>query len=955
MYYLRAACHEAHECARSGWVSMIDDNGHRSAVANEAREAERLVRLAQFSTDHAVDAVFWIGPTAEILYVNDAGCRCLGYPREELVGKTVPEIDPHFPKDAWSEHWAELKRRGSFSFESAHQTKDGRTIETEVTVNFVLHEGHEYNCAIMRDITARKRTEAQLHQQVERLSILNTLATTLNASADLAEMYQAAMDSFRRALAIERMAILVSDSDGVGRFRAWRGLSDRYRHAVEGHSFWGPNDPEPRPVVVASVADDPVAASLRAVILEEGILAFAAVPLSVKGRLIGKCMLYFDAPRCLAEEEVQLAQTIAEHVAFAVERKRSEAAVWRSSQLLLAIVEGTPDAVYVKDRDGRYLLFNRAAGRFVGKEPGDVLGLDDTALFSSHEARAVMHGDRGVMETGAPGTYHEWLTTADGLQRVFHSTKGPLFDENGAVTGLFGIARDITEQQAAEEKVRQGESRFRALVHYSSDITTILSADGTIRYQSPAFYRLLGWTEAEVIGRSAFDLVHPEDRAPAMEAFAQLVADPASTPSVEFRFRKSDGAYVTLQAIGNNSLNDPDVAGIIINSRDVTERNRLAEQLRHASKMEAIGRLAGGIAHDFNNLLTVICGNSDVALREHDLADELREAVEEVRKAGERAAQLTRQLLAFGRRRAFEPKAVDVNATVSRLTTMLRRLIGEDIRLDVVLNPGLGLVRVDGDLEQVVMNLAINARDAMPAGGTLFIETASPEDSGLVLLTVRDTGCGMDADVLSHIFEPFFTTKGPGQGTGLGLSTVYGIVTQSGAAIDVRSRPGEGTTFAIAFPGVSATAHTPEPGLLRAPEAVGAETVLLVEDEEMVRRFTRRVLTERGYRVLEASSAEDALQHYGNGGEGVHLLLTDIVMPGMNGRALAERMLDARPALKVLFMSGYTDMPALRDTRWDSSAFLEKPFTPETLGRVVRAILDAPPGGEVREMVGANP
>ncbi|HXF93760.1 MAG TPA: PAS domain S-box protein [Nitrospiraceae bacterium] len=387
------------------------------------------------------------------------------------------------------------------------------------------------------------------------------------------------------------------------------------------------------------------------------------------------------------------------------------------------------------------------------------------------------------------------------------------------------------------------------------------------------------------------------------------------------------------------------------------EALRQAEaQLRQSQKMEAIGRLAGGVAHDFNNLLTVIRGYSDLVLARLHPTEPLRKDIEEVKKAADRAASLTAQLLAFSRRQFVAPKLVDLNVVVSGMETMLRRLIGEDlIQLCTVLDPQAGLVKADpGQIEQVVMNLAVNAHDAMPTGGTLTIETrgvqiaespgrnAQPVDPGsYVMLAVRDTGCGMDEETQSHLFEPFFTTKEKGKGTGLGLSTVYGIVKQCGGHITVESKPSHGTAFTILFPRADETAETTEPGVMASGESRGKETVLLVEDEPGVRGLVHNTLKLHGYTVLEARHGIEALltgaQHMGP----IHLLLTDVVMPQMSGPEVAERLAAVRPGLKVLYMSGYPDHPIFSRTGVTAhAAFLPKPFTPNALARKVREVLD---------------
>jgi nitrogen-specific signal transduction histidine kinase/CheY-like chemotaxis protein len=400
-------------------------------------------------------------------------------------------------------------------------------------------------------------------------------------------------------------------------------------------------------------------------------------------------------------------------------------------------------------------------------------------------------------------------------------------------------------------------------------------------------------------------------------------------------------------------------AARLVLATDVTERRQLENQLRQAHKMEAVGQLAGGIAHDFNNLLTVILGYSDVVLNKLSADHRLCEEVHEIRKAGERAAALTGQLLAFSRMQVLLPQVIDLNEVVTHVYKMLRRLIGEDIDLRTVCAPATGRVKADqGQLEQVLMNLAVNARDAMPEGGVLTIGTRNAEvdasyarehvpmePGSYVMLSVSDTGTGMDAKTKGRIFEPFFTTKEKGKGTGLGLATVYGIVKQSGGFIWASSEPGHGTSFEIYLPRVDEKAGVAAGyGAPQAREGVGGtETVLLVEDEEGVRRLAREVLEAHGYTVLEASGWQSALGLADSHGGPIHLLLTDVVMPEMGGPEVASRLSALRPAIKVLYMSGYTNYAVFHRGLLDAGiAFLQKPFSPDELARRVRELLDEP-------------
>jgi signal transduction histidine kinase/CheY-like chemotaxis protein len=440
-------------------------------------------------------------------------------------------------------------------------------------------------------------------------------------------------------------------------------------------------------------------------------------------------------------------------------------------------------------------------------------------------------------------------------------------------------------------------------------------------------------------------------------ALGRALGESLATVSVDYRFRHHNGRFRLLQATGRALPADGGEALMVLNARDITEQKHLESQLRQAQKMEAIGQLAGGVAHDFNNLLSVIFGHSELLEMRLPASEPLRDSVAQIGQAAERAAALTRQLLAFSRQQVLEPKVLDLNALVAAAEHLLCRLIGEDVRLVTKLQPHLGPVRADpGQLDQVLLNLAVNARDAMPHGGTLTFETRNLElhpayaaiQPGLrpgryVLLAVTDTGCGMTPEVQARIFEPFFTTKGVGKGTGLGLAVVHGIVQQSGGHLEVYSLPGVGTTFKLYLPAVevppaAALADGPSP-----PPAGRGETVLLVEDEDAVRAVSVLLLESLGYRVLEAANAEEALRLVGAGRQKLDLLMTDVVMPGRNGRELAEALRRENPGLKVLFQSGYTgEAVAGHGIVEAEMAFLQKPFTLDALAKRVRAVLDEP-------------
>ncbi len=523
-----------------------------------------------------------------------------------------------------------------------------------------------------------------------------------------------------------------------------------------------------------------------------------------------------------------------------------------------------------------------------------------------------------------------------------------------AMRHALAISAREEQQRAAELALRASEERFRALVENSWEVLLLLDEQGRITYMTPSAARQFGWRHDAMLGQPLVDFLHPEDQRHVAQRLSSAIARPGEQTMTEARILHTDGTYRSVDAVVVNRLHEPAVHGVVFNARDITEGRRLEEQLRQAQKMEAVGRLAGGVAHDFNNLLTAILGYCNLALDDLPADDPSRPDLEEIKEAGERAATLTRQLLAFSRRQMLQPEPLDLNGLIHQSEKMVRRLIGEDIELEMALADELPEVLADpASLEQVIVSLAMNARDAMPDGGRLVIETMIAELDDLyadshatvlpgpyVLLAVTDNGEGMDAATRTRVFEPFFTTKQQGKGSGLGLATVYGIVKQTGGYIWVYSEPGYGTVFKVYLPlaGVH-QAIAVEP--VRADQPKVTETILLVEDEESVRALTGEVLRRQGYDVLEAEHGLEALKIVQSFEAPIHLLLTDIVMPHMNGRDLAEQISTVRPGTKVLFMSGYTDHAAVHRELSAGAPFLQKPFTPDALAKKVRGLLDS--------------
>jgi hypothetical protein len=518
------------------------------------------------------------------------------------------------------------------------------------------------------------------------------------------------------------------------------------------------------------------------------------------------------------------------------------------------------------------------------------------------------------------------------------------------------LQADIVKRKRTEETLLKSEEKFRGLLESAPDAMVIANRDGTIALVNVQTEAMFGYTRQELLGKPIQILMPNRFRKRHSEGWEKYFTNPQPRQMgalVNLYGLHKDGREFPIE-IGLNPLETE--RGILVLSaiRDITEKVQLEAQLRQSQKMEAIGQLAGGVAHDFNNLLTIILGNSELLISQLPDNDSLQTKAEGIRKAGKQASSLTRQLLVFSRKQVLKPKVMDLNIVVSEMEKMLRRLISEDIDLVFLPFQALGNIMADrGQIEQIIMNLAVNARDAMPHGGSLTIETANvvldkkyvkrhigTEPGPYAMLSVSDSGCGMDADVQSRIFEPFFTTKEEEKGTGLGLSTVYGIVKQSGGNIWVYSEPGHGTTFKIYLPTVEQDIESADGSPDSTESLLGSETVLLVEDNDELRNLICDVLQKKGHTVLDAPSAAEAIQICNSHKGAIDLLLTDVVMPGLSGRDLAKHLEPLRPEMKVLYMSGYTDDAIVRHGVLGAGmAFLQKPFTPDVLSRKVREVL----------------
>jgi two-component system cell cycle sensor histidine kinase/response regulator CckA len=620
-----------------------------------------------------------------------------------------------------------------------------------------------------------------------------------------------------------------------------------------------------------------------------------------------------------------------------------------------SLFENASDAITVLTRDGIVLDANRRWGELLGVAPEEMIGRRAAEFLEPGYAAARPRECERTLREGVGSADGVPVRRADGSILYMNFSVTPV--EIGGSSLLFSIGRDVTREILAADALAQAEAKYRSLIERLPDVIWTTRADGVLTMITPNVRQVLGYSSEEIGAEDVetrLSRVHPDDRQQVRQAFERLLAGENET--FEYRRQHADGRWVWLKnrTIGRYERDgETYVDGVLT---DITEHKRLEESMRQAQKMEAVARLTGGIAHDFNNMLAAILANCHFLMEGLAAHDPRRSDAQEIQAAAERAAALTRQLLAFSRKQRLEPRTVDMNATVVKLEKMLRRLIGEDIELVVKHGDELGAVRVDvGQMEQVIMNLVVNARDAMPQGGRLTIEVRNIElaptqtaqaavpGGRYVTVAVSDTGVGMDTETKRRLFEPFFTTKDVGKGTGLGLSTCYGILKQSGGHIDVASEPHHGSTFTVYLPrvdaAVSSSEETPSPD-----SGDGHETILVVEDDPHVRSALRRILARRGYRVLTACNAGEALELAQRHEATLDLVLSDVVMPGTSGPELIERLSERFDGVRTLLMSGYIDHALLQRANCPlGTSVLQKPFQPEALALAVRQALDASP------------
>ena len=987
---LEAAWGEIHRISALGGALLLAVAGVGFGLWRQHTTSTRLALArseARFGQllEHAADAILFVRPDGRIAKANRRAEELYGYSRDELLALRVHDLYPPDQVDLIGTRMQAVREQPGLVFEAEHLARDGTRLPVEAASRFLETDEGQVFVSIIRDVRERKAAErriAFLNRTLRTLSEINQLMVRV---PDRERLLHGACN-----ILVEhggfRMAWVGFRDPQTGWIvpAAWAGHEEGYlsetwisadENSPRGRGPAGVALREGRTVTVIDTAAAESFEPWREAASTRGYRSVAASPIRKGGEPTGVLVLYSGEPAVFEPQVLALVEKLASDVGLGLEaidarREREEAAtaLAESRGFLETLVNSSSAAIFTLRPDGRVgEVWNPAAERLFGWSREEAIGRP--APFVPVDRQDEFRALRQRVLAGQLITDLEISRVRrDGSPVELRLAASPLRDPEGRVVAILAVALDATERKRAETERVEAERTLRQLsaaVEQSPVAIMITDVSGTIEYVNPSFSRQTGYAREEVLGQNPRILKsghHP----PAFYADLYATLGRGQEWHGEMLNRRKNGElyweYASISPIVDERGRARQYLAV---KEDITERRRADEELRHtqerllqSQKLEAVGRLAGGVAHDFNNLLGVIIGHGELAEAVLPAGHAVRDRLGQVLDAARRAGELTRQLLAFSRRQVLQPRVVDPNAVVVDLEKMLRRLIGEDVRLVTRLDPAVDRVRVDpGQMGQVLMNLAVNARDAMPRGGVLTIATSNWEADDAyarahrpmapgpyVQILVSDDGCGMDEAVREHVFEPFFTTKPETAGSGLGLSTVYGIVKQSGGYIWIDSAPGRGSTITIHLPRVTDAIE----GVRRAGggrPSGGTETILVVEDQDGLRDLICEMLRETGYEVLSAADGRDALSVAEAHAGPIHLLVTDVIMPGISGRELAERLRHGRAETRVLFVSGYTsDVIARSGALQEGTDLLEKPFGREALLRRVREALSTPQG-----------
>ncbi len=875
----------------------------------ERKRAEEELKLKSFTIDNLPEEVFWLTPDGRIWDVNDVACEKLGYSREELLSLSVADFDPIFPKESWQPFWEALKRSASLQFESLHKTKDGHVFPTEIIAKYFNYNNLEYDCAIVRDVTQHKNLEKAL---------------------------QASEEQFRTLCDFAPIGIVRMDTEGRNLY------SNPYLEKITGTTaaeLMGEGwlkliHPDDLKKVTEQVIETTNSKSLfsneHRIVTPQGktlwVRALGTPINSPEGSFLGHVGTVEDI----------------------TDRKQAEYEL----HLLKFCIDRAPIGISILSSDAKVLAVNDYTARSLGYAREELLGM--TVFDFDPDFSLDMWPDhfRNIREKRVI-TFETTHRNKEGFSFPMQITAAHM--EFFGDELIFSFENNIAERKKAEEALRIAEKTFRDLLETIQLVAVLLDRDGNITFCNDYLLHLTGCEKEELIGRNWFDVCIPhEEKEKIKKVFKSVITEEKDHSHYENCIVTRNGREFLI-SWNNTVLHDLEgkISGAASIGIDITERKNLEAQLRQAQKMEAVGQLAGGIAHDFNNILSAIVGYAYLLQSRMGINDPSRDDVEQILESAHRAAEVTHSLLAFSKEQSINPKPVLINDVVKRSEKLLSRVIGENITINTSFSGDEVECMADAaQIEQVLMNLATNARDAMPHGGRLTFGTACAEmdesfirDHGygrlgmFALISVSDTGIGMSKETAAKIFEPFFTTKETGKGTGLGLAMAYGIIKQHDGYIDVHSELGEGTTFNIYLPEAKskggANATTIESVL-----SGGTETILVAEDNEKLRKLSEIILKQYGYKVILAEDGEDSIEKFIENQDRIHLVLLDMIMPKKSGKAVYDEIKRIKPNVKVIFVSGYTaDRIDKESMVGENVDFLFKPVSPKDLLGKIRDML----------------
>ncbi len=931
-------------------------------AANEAIAASE--NRYRFLFESSGDEFFMMDENGKFLQVNEAGCEKLGYTREEMIGQGVTMILAPEIIGMTENRTEQVLRERDVTFESVHMKKDGTRIPVEVCSRAVVFQGKTVLLSTARDLTERKKAEAAIAQRNKQLKILSTASVKINAVLNANEILR---------------TLVVSGIELVGAAAGTVGLLDEGMLVFREYYQWGgfrpidvklaPGEGTPGCVIASKhsrisndIETDPLV--IKELRDRFSIYNIIDVPIvSRTGDVLGTFAIHNSHERRpFTEDDVEMLEGLAAGAAVALENAklltdmaRAEAAIRESEEKFRTLVESSLMGVYII-QDGKFVYTNPAMSRMYGYTEDEFLAMESIIETIVPEDRViVMENIRKRIDGEAESIKYDFRTLKKNGQ-TFHAE---VFGSRTTFSGrpaVIGTADDITERKLAEEKLRQSEERYRSLFEESLDAIYVTTPSGKILDINTAGVKMFGFdSRSEMLDLESVSELYDN---PKEREKSKLVLESAGfVRDNPITLKRKDGGRLNIQ---DTSTVIRDAEGKIVAYRgilrDMTEKMKLEEQLLQSQKLESIGQLTSGIAHDFNNVIGGIIGFTELALGKIEEGHPVNNYLMRIYGLADRAAKITKQMLAFARRQILMPRDLNLNELTGDILELLRRLLGEQIQVRFVPEVDLKTVRADpSQIEQVLLNLAVNAGDAMPHGGTLTIETANAyldefycrshtnvKPGEFVVIAVTDTGTGIDSSTIERIFEPFFTTKEIGKGTGLGLSVVHGIVRQHGGTVNVYSEVGKGTTFKVYFPAVNRGAKKPADRTERGRQlSRGSETVLVVEDNEDLRDFMRSLLEENGYTVLTAREGKEGIAVFGDHAHDIELVISDIVMPKVGGKGLREAVEAKFPGRKFLFISGYTDLTVHHGFIVDESVdFLQKPFTAFEFTDRVRKVLD---------------